>query len=173
MQTCFTTLTGKTITLEVEAPDIPAKVKANIQDNKGDNKQRLSFIERHLEDETTLFLYNIQKESILKIVLRLIGGYYVSEDMHRFVFAAVKIIQKNENAKTTILCAKNSEEHENGRFFIKVVWIKSPRHFQTWVLYARVPAYNADKQYFFELVQKQRLFLGHRMYMNVLFERKY
>merc|ERR1712034_210351 len=72
-------LTGKTLTIACKATDTVAHIKQLISDREGNQEQgggRLLWAGKQLQDQRSLYFYNIHNEATLFLVWRLPGGHF-------------------------------------------------------------------------------------------------
>ena len=107
MQIFVRTPTGEIITLQVELLDTVEIVKAKIQSKEGTPaiRQTLMFAGKYLMDECTLFDYNIQQESTLRLILKLIIQnvlIFVKTLTGEIIILKVEVSDTIENVKNMI-----------------------------------------------------------------------
>jgi len=108
MQIFFKTFTGKTITLESEASDTIANVKAKIQEKQGIPPVRnVSSLAKNIWKMEELCPITTSKKSSLHLILRLRGGMQIFKTLIEKTFTLeVEASDTIENVKAEILDKK-------------------------------------------------------------------
>ena len=115
------TLSGKTVTLEVEPSDTIEDIKTKVQEKEGINsdQQRLTFSGQELEDRYTLSDYNIQKKATCQLILKGDGDFLISVKTlaGRTLTLGVRQSDTVENVKSKIRDIIVGINHSKQRLF--------------------------------------------------------
>ncbi|XP_042889937.1 polyubiquitin-B-like [Penaeus japonicus] len=116
------TLTGKTVTIDINPQDTVEVLKAILEDREGisADQQRIIYGGIQLEDGRTLAMYKIGSEALLHLCLRLRGGG-TSMFFLNVITPSNKVIQTVVNERTTIKELKEMLKNEDQT-------LKSGRH---------------------------------------------
>lgn len=119
MQLFVKTLTGKTVSIEIEEGESIEDVKAKIAEKEGipPEQQRIIFGGQQLQDGKTVDDYNIGDDATLHLVLRLRGGGVIKSVVEKALGRAV--IRVDESFVMSNLKGITEEERELMNMFIK------------------------------------------------------